>query len=517
MSRRNKRKVSTAKQLVRIKPSRQSKITTPRIKPIEQRAYEATSIGRRLGKWDAPATSATNAVTTELELLQKRQQSLVRNNGWVANALQFHVTSEVGTGIKPRPSTIDNEFNKELLELWEDYNQFADATGNLGVYGIQAQAVRARMESGECFILIHRQRSNRNIPVPVQFQVIESQMCPSWYNKEAFEGGNRIVSGVEVNKHGRPVAYWFHKTDPNELITVKNSYDLMRVKVDDVIHHFIPLRPGQLRGVPLGVQASVQAYIFDQYTDSELQRKQNRANFTGIVKRPDYGEVDYKYDPISGMALKEDDEGNPMTEIEPGSFPSLLPGEELMLFDADVATGGAYHEYQKNQLLAICAGLQIPVQFATGDFTEINDRIYRAILNNYKRQIEQLQHTYTIAQICRKMWSEFVDRAIMSGEVKSPKIESNFGQYRCKHRGQAFAHIHPVQDIQANALDLAEGFTSRQKIVDNRNNGDTIEEIDRQRKEDNDREKKLGLQTDPVEILDNDEEDNKDESDKKTK
>lgn len=486
MSRRNKRKTYIAKP-----HNARSSVGKITYAPSEQRAYEASSAGRRLGSWDAPALSPTNAIATELDIVRRRQQASIRNNPWISRALKVDVANEIGTGIIPRPTTDDKEFNKNALELWSDYNPFADITGSLGAYGVQAQAVRARKESGESFILIIRQRSNRHIPVPIQFQVVESSMCPTWYNRND-PGRNRIVSGVEIDKYGRPVAYWMHKSHPDEYVVIQNNYDLIRIKVEDVIHHFIPNRPGQLRGEPQGVQSTVRAFVYDKYDDAELGRKESRANFTGVIRRPDYGENDYKFDPMTGDPLKEDENGNSMIELETGSFPSLLAGEDITLFDGD-DSGRGYKDFQRHQLLGISAGWDIPYQLMTGDYTLINDRIWRAIMNQYHREVEQVQDLYVIAQICRRMWNEFIDRAILSGVLKAPKDNGNkFNRLRCKHRPQAWKHIHPVQDVQAKVLEIDNKLNSRQKVIDGMNS-DSAEEIDNQRVEDKKREEDLGL------------------------
>ena len=472
----------------------------PKQKSADQRAYEASSGGRRLVNWDAPNLSPTTAATTELQKLRSRSRASTRNNGWISRALRVGTANEIGTGIVPRPETGNETFDKDLMELHKDYAPLADATGLLGLYGIQKQAVRARRESGEVFIRIIRKRSDRNMPVPLQFQLLEADFCPIHLNRGT-TNGNRIISGVEVNRFGKPVAYWFYKNHPDEDVT--SLHDMVRVKSEDVIHHFMPDRPGQLRGVPDGTQALVRAYVFDKYDDAELGRKESRSNFTGVIRRPDYGIEDYKFDPMTGEPVSKDDTEVPMIDMETGSFPSLLPGEDITLFDGDDA-GRGYKDFQHYQLLAIAAGHDTPYQLLTGDYSNINDRVWRAIMNQYHREIEQDQMVCTIPQLCRRMWIEFVDRAILSGAINVPSdyADNRFKYIRAKHRPQAWKHIHPVQDVQARKMEVEEGFTSRQKVVDG-SSDDSVEEIDNQRKIDNDREKILGLTKD-----DNDEKPN---------
>jgi lambda family phage portal protein len=467
---------------------------------IGGKSYEASSYGRRLGSWQAPNVSPTHAVTNELDILRQRSRAAIRNNPWVNRALKVAVSNEIGTGIVPRARSDSPEFNEQIMRLWDDYRRYADYAGNQDIYGIQRLATRARHESGECFIRIIRQRPNRSNPVPVQFQVLESDYCPTSLNK-LLDSGNEIRNGVEIDNTGRPVAYWLYRKHPSEGHIALN--DTIRVKAEDVIHHFIAHRPGQLRGEPSGLQSLVRAYVFDKYDDAELGRKESRANFTGVIRRPDYGEEDYNFDPISGQPIKTDNSDVPMLEMETGTFPNLLPGEDITLFDGDDA-GRGYRDYQHYQLLGIAAGFHVPYQLMSGDYTEINDRVWRAIMNQYHREVEQVQDLEIIPQICQRIWIEFVDRAIMSGAIDYPEdyADNRFNYLRCDHRPQAWKHIHPTQDVEAKIMEIDNGLASRQKVIDE-TRGESVEEIDKQRAEDQKRELDLGInQIDQTSSLD---------------
>lgn len=461
---------------------------------LHGKSYEASANGRRLGQWNAPNVSPTHAVTNELDVLRQRTRAAIRNNPWVSRAIKVAVSNEVGTGIIPRATSPDAAFNKAIMDLWKDYAPYADIAGTGGIYGIQRQASRARHESGEVFIRIIRQRSNRSLPVPIQFQVLESDYCPINLNKTTNDG-REVRNGVEIDANGLPVAYWLYTKHPSEGHISLN--DLVRVKADDIIHHFIQQRPGQLRGEPNGVQSLVRAFVFDKYDDAELGRKEARSHFTGVIRRPDYGEEDYKFDPISGAPINTDDADVPMLEMETGTFPNLLPGEDITLFDGDDA-GRGYKDYQHYQLLGIAAGFDVPYQLMSGDYTEINDRIWRSIMNQYHREVGQVQNLEIIPQICRRIWVEFVERAVMSGAVPVPLnfATNRFAYFRAEHRPQAWEHIHPTQDIEAKVMAMDAGLTSRAKVVDEMT-GESVEDIDEQRAADLEREKDMGLYIEP--------------------
>ncbi|MDD5461844.1 MAG: phage portal protein [Methylococcales bacterium] len=468
---------------------RLSTIVDKRGNPMEisNAAYDASSTGRRLNSFDAPGYGPNLAATVELNLLRNRSRASIRNNPWMSRGLKADVANEIGTGIVPRSKCSNEKFKKEIRLLWSDWTPYADAGGILDAYGVQMSAVRARKESGEVFIRIRQRLLKDNLPVPVQFQLIEADFCPVHLNSMA-SNGNEIISGIEFDSIGRRVAYWMYKKHPGEY---GNFSDLVRVPASEIIHHYIPLRPGQIRGEPNAIQAIVRAHLYEKYDDAELGRKETRAHYTGVIHRPDYGQTDYKYDPISGLPISEDDGGVPQLDLEPGTFSSLLPGEQIELFDGDPGNIG-YLDYQRQQLLSIAAGMDVPYELVSGDYRGINDRVWRAIMNQYRREVEQTQDLFTIQQVCLIMWETVVDIAIRSGAISAPGYETKRRDYlSADHRAPAWAYINPLQDANAMAKLKNEGFESRSSLIAER--GWDAEDVDQQRADDAAREKKLGL------------------------
>lgn len=454
-------------------------------------AYEASSSGRRLSQWDAPHLGPNDAATSELLLLQRRSRAITRNNPWLSRGLKAHVANEIGTGIVPRSASKNKTFRNDMRQEWLDWLPFADFNGVLSAYAIQAMSVRSRREAGEVFIRIHRKAFGDKSLMPVQFQILESDFCPVDLDRSV-DNGNEIISGIELDADGHRVAYWMYPKHPGDKLSRPSMSALVRIPANQIVHHYIPSRPGALRGEPESVQAMVRTFMLDKYEDAELARKQSRAHFTGVIQRPDYGKEDYKFDPISGAPINVDDDDVPMIDLEPGTFPNLLPGEEINLFNGD-ETGRAYADFMSSSLLATAAGQDIPYQLQTGDYSGINDRVWRAIMNQYHREIEQIQDLYTINQVCRIMWEECVDAAVFAGMVNAPRFDKNRRDFiRATHTPQAWKHIHPTQDVDAMVKLKDAGFDSRQGLVTANRSAD-IETIDNQRKEDMEREETLGL------------------------
>lgn len=118
-------------------------------------------------------------------------------------------------------------------------------------------------DTGEIFVNL----TNESAPgvsrggVP-KFQTIDSHRCEIPYDHKDWKG-NPIIDGVEMTPAGKPIAYWFKKTNFDALLTSGynqtqqvydriHAYDPRNWKAGGVIHKFKHRRPGMVRGIPEG-------------------------------------------------------------------------------------------------------------------------------------------------------------------------------------------------------------------------------------------------------------------------
>lgn len=448
-------------------------------------AFEAASVGRRLRGW-APGSSGPNALNLgNVHLMRSRSRDAVRNNAWIANGLRNWVADEIGTGITPRSQAGDEQFRKDANALWQVFVKECDADGVLDFYGMLALAARSRKEAGEVFIRMRSRRTSDGLAVPLQLQLLEAEFCPV----ELTDITRNIRAGIQFNGVGQRTAYWMYRNHPGEMDA--QGMEKVAVPAETVIHHYMPLRPGQLRGIPETIQALIKAKDFDEYDDAELQRKKTKSAHTGAITRPDFGEEDYKFDPFTGEQLRTGEDGTGLTNVEAGSLFQLLPGEDIKLFDGD-SSGAGYADFIRQQLLGVAAGMGVPYEILSGDMSKINDRTLRAILNQYHRLLEQTQWLFTIPQICDRVWKSFIDHAVMSGALIAPDYDRRKWDYqRVEWRTDGWAYLHPVQDVQSKVMQVNAGFKPRSAVV--AETGWDADEVDRQQAADNARAKDLGL------------------------
>lgn len=450
-------------------------------------SYEAAGQGRRLRLWNPGSPGPNAASLAALSTLRDRSRQSLRDNGWMVQGSNNWISNEIGCGIFPKPMSSNEAFNTAIKKLWDDWTEVANDDGVLDYYGMLALAVRERRESGECFIRFRPRQPSDGLPVPLQLQLVEAEFCPETYNDLT----GRIRAGIQFNGIGKRTAYWMYRSHPGDPFNVAGGLqDLVAVPADSVIHHYAPLRGGQIRGVPWTVQALIKAKDFDEYDDAELIRKKTRAAFTGVIQRPAM-EENYPYDPMTGLPVDKDSSGVPIVNLESGTFPALIPGETIDLFEGD-NTGGGYSDFVRQQLLGFAASLGVPYEFLTGDMSKVNDRLMRVILNEYHRLIEQTQWHLTIPQIVLPVWTRFVDTAVLYGLVAAPGYETKRRDYlMTQWNTHRWPYLNPLQDVQAAALEIKTGLQSRTGAAAER--GMNAEDIDRQNAEDKDRAEKLGL------------------------
>lgn len=451
--------------------------------------YEGASQARRMLGWRAPSASPNTATIPYLSTLRSRSRNAVRNDGYAKSAIDKLVSNIIGTGIKPLSQAKDADFRRSVQALWLRWTDESDADGLLDWYGQQAQAVRAWLEGGEVFVRLRPRLPGDGLSVPLQIQVLEPEMCPHDYNVPVTTSGSRVRAGIEFDAIGRRVAYYFYASRPGEFEDIDTS-QLRRVPASSVIHLFDPLRPGQLRGVPHLAQALVTLNELDKYDDATLLRQQLSNLFVAFLTRQ-AGPGDDTMHPLTGQAPTMDGEQASLT-LEPGIFQELAAGEDVK-FSTPPGVGPDYADFVRQNLYSIAAATGVPYEVLTGDMRNVNDRVVRVILNEFRRRIQALQHQIVAFQLCRPVWRAWFDRVFLSGALFMPMEYLNDAQpwSRVKWMPHGWPYLHPVQDVTAQREAVRCGFTTRSAVVSEC--GEDAEEIDAEQKSDNDRADTLGL------------------------
>ncbi|PMN73164.1 phage portal protein [Enterovibrio norvegicus] len=416
--------------------------------PLASQPYEGATRAPRGEGWTAPSVGPNRALASAAKPLRNRTRAGYRNSLLMRSGLNKNTTNEVGKGFTLLSTCIDDTFRQASNGLWKIVANELDPWGDLNFGGLLHLAVLSRRMSGEVFIRRVHRRIDAGLEVPVQVELLEADMCPHDLNRR-LSPTRRIIQGIEFDGK-KKVAVWFYKAHPDDGIDVASLNQLERVPARDVIHHYKPSRPGQVRAEPETAAVLLKDRTYHEYDDAELVRKKDRSAFTGALYRESFGEDDWEFDPHTGKAKFADSTAHDTSEtVRAGTMLRMLPGEKLQLFDGD-DTGAGYKDFVRAQWLLMSAGQEIPYPLLTGDWEGLNDRLVRAMLNEYRRAIGFDQTNLSGFQVVQGIWRWVIEAAILVGKLDAPGFANDRWKYFALDiRPDAFKHLHPEQDINA--------------------------------------------------------------------
>lgn len=444
-------------------------------------AYTTTGQGRFSRRWTPSAFGPNTALDFSSVPLRNQTRELMRKNALASAAMERIVSNVVGTGIKPQIS------DQAVQKLWTKWVRQSAVDGQLDFYGQQCQVMRSIVESGECFVRHRPRRADDGIIVPYQVEVLESEFVPIEYNTQ-LPSGAYIRQGIEFDPvlKAKRVAYYVRKVHPNDQMPgAPNPSDWVRVPASEICHVFWPGRPGQLRGEPWMVRVLDRLRDVESYDKAELVRKKTAAMLVGFIKRTlpegvsaeDLAEVWGDDATISG--------GVGDVSLEPGTMQFLQPGEDVE-FAAPSDVGGQYEVFMRAQHRAIAASLGILYEQLTGDYSTVNDRTWRAAVNDFRRRCEQWQHHLLVFQFCQPVFQRWAQLAELVSLVPAGTEDLEI-----KWTPPAWPYINPVQDVQAKREEIRSGLTSRSAVLSEM--GEDAAVIDAENKADQERTDKMNL------------------------
>ena len=441
---------------------------------------EGAMAQRRLRGWQPPLENINSLVASGGPRLLARSRELVVTNGYAANACEAFASNLVGDGIKPSSLIEDPALRDRVQRLWLAWTDEADADGLTDFYGLQAMVAREMFVAGECFVRLRPRRAEDGLLVPLQLQLLQSEMLP-FEKTETAGNGNRIRCGIEFDLIGRRVAYHFRRRHPGDSTDQRIAApDTVRVPAEDVLHIYRPIDAGQIRGLPHVAPAMVRLFLLDQYDDAELDRKKTAAMFAGFITKT--APEEQLLGEIEATEL-----GGAIASLEPGTMQVLLPGEDVK-FSSPADVGGGYEAFQYRTLLSVSASLGLPYHLVTGDVRQANYSSLRAELVEFRRRIGQLQHGVLVHQFCRPIWARWLETAQLAGRLDlSDPVAARMVQWIPPR----WDWVDPLKDIQAQVLAMEAGITSRRKVVEA--TGYDVEEVDRENATDAARAAALGL------------------------
>lgn len=416
---------------------------------------------------------------------------LERNHDLVRGVLRVLVNNTVGAtgiGVEPQPRRVDGsihvEYAKALRDAWLDWQRRPEVTGRLNWSRAQRAIARAWLRDGEAFA----QELTGPVPfldhgteVPYSLELLEAQLVPLDFNDEA----RRIRQGIECDAWRRPRAYWVHKTDPLETVSLPSARDLKRVPADRMMQIATLDRIGQLRGISEFACVITRLDDVKDYEESERVAAKIAARLTAYIRK---GSPDM-YEPNRDR-LDRDANGDSVPRemrLEAGSIiDGLSVGEDVGMISSNRPNPNLV-TFRQGQLRAVAAGLGASYSSIARDY----NGTYSA---QRQELVEQWVHYAALtdeftAMFVRPVWETFVLIAHVSGAVPRPMDVPQKLADDALFIGQSMPWIDPVKEATAWEALTRAGFASEVEVMRRRgvNPRDVLEQITEWRRDARDR------------------------------
>lgn len=399
------------------------------------RRYEAATKGRRTSNWGSSIDSGRVAAGNDIHMLRERSRQLVRDNPYAKRAIDIIKNNVIGDGITATPKK-ESAIHQKMWEEWAlttniDYN------GKHNIYGLQSLAVRALAESGE---VLFRKVRNKDLSIPYQLQILEADFIDDeghnsggWYNSE------NDHFGIRYDKKGKIIGYWLWESHPGDnIFNLKSNL----IPASEIIHLYEELRPGQSRGVPMGVSAMTRLKNLDGYEDAQLERQKAAACFVAFVKNG------------SQKALQTESTGKFHNEkLTPGLIQYLDANEEITFGNPPVTEDA---EYVKQVLRAIACGYGISYEALSNDYSNVNFSSGRMGWMESARNTKSIQWDVVIPLFLNKVWDMFELGVEMRVGAKPVGVDWTVPKR---------IMIDPAKEIKALIEEVRGGFKSWEEAI----------------------------------------------------
>ena len=213
-----------------------------------QNRYDAGAIGRRLGIWQPGAPGPNRAMLQDIELMRARSRDATRNNGWIKKGIIRLFPTRSGPASRRDRARMLNRFARRLESCGTSGSKSPTLTASMTCTGFRRLPRARASKPGKFSFAFGRAISATGLVVPLQLQLVEPEFCPTTLNETLpMDSTRKIRAGIEFNGIGKRTAYWMHRSHPGE--AGASVSDIAPVPAASLIHHYAPLRPGQVRGV----------------------------------------------------------------------------------------------------------------------------------------------------------------------------------------------------------------------------------------------------------------------------
>jgi lambda family phage portal protein len=418
------------------------------------RAYDAAQSYNSDDWTSAQRLSANRETKNAIPIIRDRARDAGRNNPYARKAISAIVGNTVGAGIVPEFQGPARQ--KKIAKLaWKEWGEtpLCDSHNMHNFYSLQSLVLKNVIEAGE--VLIKKEFYNDAI----KMKVLEADFINSNVDYLGTEKTKNTFQGIELDTSGKVVAYHLYDSNPGEYQGMPKT---IRVDAKDVAHIFLQDRPGQNRGVSWFAPVLRVLEDFKVYQDSTLIRQKGAASFMAFITSSAADTA------LTDTQLREQRALD--AALEPGIIRHLAEGEDVKFSNPPAVDG--YAEYCRQTLRSVGAGLGVPYEALTGDYSQVNYSSGRMGHLEFRKNVDMWRWQMLIPLFCDRGIKIFLEWAELRYGLDPSAVT-------VKWTPPAWSMIDPNKEYSALQLAVRNGFMSApQAILEQGGDPDqTLEEI----------------------------------------
>ena len=432
-----------------------------------QANFEGASHSRLYHDWSVGAYHPDRETQWALRDLRARARDLVKNNPYATGIVEAFADNVIGwdQGIRLKPANQVPEvaegvqtINDRIAAAWVEWGmpKTASADGFDSWLELQRLIVKTWVADGEVFI---RKRKGFNNAWGYAVQLIDADHLDESYNIPPDANGVEVRMGVQINRDGRALGYWFWPRHPQGPM----GHDAMPrefVPAEEIEHFFIRYRPGQTRGFSLFAPVLTTVKMIDGITEAELVATRLAAAKMGFITNMTPEAINSYAERLRLLNedAGDDDEVSPRVyDIEPGLMEELLPGQGFEGFDP-THPNSALDVFLKLMLRGVARGFSVSALTVTGDVSDANFSSMRAGLLPERDHWRVLQTIFAV-KVSRPIYLGWLSIASLTAFLPLPGAWQNYAAHEWKPRGWKW--VDPLKDLLALELGIALGVDTR--------------------------------------------------------
>ncbi len=437
-------------------------------RPKKKRGTYAAAESSRLTASLANETEFINrSLRYELRTLRARSRQASQNNPYAKRFFQMVVDNVCGsTPFKLQAKTkfnsgkLDTTTNKRIEDAWRSWSRKGqcEITNRMSWGALQRLVVRTLAIDGEVLLRKYLGDGKHGY----QLQIIDADRLDEQKN-ESFPNGGAINMGIQMDSLSRPTAYHLLKRKPSTWERgYTREYDV--IPANEIIHIYISDFAEQVRGIPWVYAALLNLVHLGAFEEAAVIAARVGASQMGVITSPDGG-AQYEGD-------DKDEDGNPIIEAEPGTFPVLPPGYEINGWNPKYPDA-AIEPFVKNCLRGVSAGMGVAYHNLANNLEGVNYSSAR-VGELSERDSWKVLQTHLTEHFHDGVYDDWLKMQILKTIL--PFDMGRIDKYKdILWQPRRWQWVDPKKETESNIAQIGAGIKSRTKIAAEQ--GDDIEDV----------------------------------------